>query len=91
MEDDILTEEQRQMLGTAVSALLPENKRFVLLVAGIDGPTRLEVISDLTGHAGIISLMCKWGADVATDQESEQTAEMLRVSGAQVIATGIKH
>lgn len=83
--DLVLTDEQRNVLGDAISALLPDGKCFVLLVAGTGGPTRLEVVSDLLGHADVIEGLCRWAADIVTHKEGEHTIEMLAERGAKLV------
>lgn len=82
--DDVLSEEQRNELGNAVSSLLPDNKRFVLLIAGIDGPTRLQVISDIP-FPEVVHALCVWGGEVITGDETQVSADALEAAGAKVV------
>lgn len=77
--NDRLDENTRDLLGTVVESMLPNNKRFVLLVAGIDGPTALEIIANIPKE--LSELMCRWGADVISGNEGADTLEMIRSKG----------
>lgn len=81
-----LTETQRNLVGTAISAMLPPEKRFILIVTDVSGPFALEVITDLAGQAGIASTMCRWAADVVGGTEDEKTSQMLLDSGAKLVS-----
>lgn len=82
--DELLSEEQRQVLGEAISALLQENQRFVILVAGIDGPTRLQVVTDIP-FPEVASALCVWGGEVMNGNETQASHDALSAAGAKVL------
>lgn len=66
-----LTNDELNEIGFAVShALAKHQKHFVLLMVG-EGPTKLEILSDIRGQPEAIIHACKWAQDVVDGTESD--------------------